>query len=155
MVELLIVIAIIGILAGTVLPRLFNQTEQGRSSEASNMLGAIRQLEETANSKNGVYTAIPFTPPSGSAAEDALWEGLGIQNPNVNPNRYFDFAVTTPAAGQFLIKATRNPTNYTGVASAKMCLNNNATWSGNYIQTPENSNATPCNPDPLVEACCS
>ena len=160
LVELLITIAIIGILASLVLPRLFGPTEQGRSSEARNMLGSIRQLEESFhNGPSGNYVGVdpvPNTPPGPGDCgnSDAEWIGLGIQNPNQNnANQFFNYCLASPAPNnQFIIIATRNniPAGNPDAGNV-MCINNNGIWSGSYSQTPQNPGAA-C--DSNNELCC-
>ncbi|MDD5225878.1 MAG: prepilin-type N-terminal cleavage/methylation domain-containing protein [Candidatus Omnitrophica bacterium] len=55
--EVLIVIVILGILAGLVLPRYLGQEERGIVAEAVGMLSAIRQAEVAYHLEHSAYTA--------------------------------------------------------------------------------------------------
>jgi prepilin-type N-terminal cleavage/methylation domain-containing protein len=55
--EVLIVIVILGILAGLVLPRYLGQEERGIVAEAVGMLSAIRQAETAYHLEHSAYTA--------------------------------------------------------------------------------------------------
>ena len=160
LVELLITIAIIGILAAMILPRLFGPTEQGRSSEARNMLGAIRQLEEAYRSGaagDGNYLHIPNA--NTDAAAIALWVQLGMENPNLSPG-YFSYhaeAINGATPPTLLVHAVRNDVPADNPDSTKqMCLNNLGIWSGNYPQSPKNPDGCECgDPNcPGPEPCC-
>ena len=54
--ELLIVVIIVGILAGVALPQFSNMTRRARQSEAQNMLGSILTAEALYYNENGVFT---------------------------------------------------------------------------------------------------
>ncbi len=162
--ELLIVIAIIGILAAAVLPRLFGPTEQARSSEARNMLGSIRQLElayrngpagEFLPIDNGgtIYTGTlaACNQTAGGATTD--WKTLGMADPNVSFNSYFTYCVFVPNPGELFIQAERiNSPSGTPEAGTIMGLNQDGEWSGNYTHTPQNPSGAcagpPCYPSP-------
>lgn len=103
--ELLITIAILGILASLTVPRLFPQTERARAGEAITILSAIRQGEEAFRLENGVYVAL------GAADPDIDWNQIGMENPNNNAD-FFDYDVTVGApATTFTATATRNNVN--------------------------------------------
>ena len=148
LVELLIVIVIIGILAAMVLPRIFGPTEQSRSTEARNMLGTIRQLEEAfRNGPSGTYMAINSNPPNCDdqvAISDYL--RLGITNPNLVGNTYFTYCVDNVSATTFRVVASRtNLALSQGVNAGDMlCLNQDGMWSGTYIHTPGNPGGVFC-----------
>ena len=156
LIELLITISIIGILAALALPRLWGPSEQSRSTEARNIMGAIRQLEEAyLNGPQGAYLDLNSDGNSNGACEEVgdgnPWLQLGMSDPNANPNSYFTYCVqvTGLLPGQFLIIATRTNIadngTYTGT---QMCLNQNSEWhpSGTnpYTYTPQNPQGITC-----------
>lgn len=95
LVEIIIVVVLIGILARIAIPRYFIIAEKGRSAEARNVLGAIRdaeiayQFEYNAWSFSFTQLQLPTLP--------------GACN---NPNYYFSYSVGPHASG-FLATATR------------------------------------------------
>jgi prepilin-type N-terminal cleavage/methylation domain-containing protein len=152
--EILITIAIIGILASLVVPQLTGHIERSRSAEARNMMGAIREAEEAFfNGPAGIFLDLNTDSNGNSSCEDGegtpanAWNAIGIADPNLNPNRYFGYCVdaTTNGPTQFQVIATRLGTsNYIG-------LNQNGVWSGTYEYAPENPGGYVC--DPTVELC--
>ena len=157
LVELLITITIIGILAAMVLPRMFGPTEQGRSTEARNMLGTIRQLEEAArNGPTGGYFDISN---GGPACEGPVtWEELGMTSPN-GVNNYFSYCVdtvdNTVTPPTFRIRAIRTNINASpSDTGSDICLNQNGVWSGAYSQVPQNPSGCACGAAGCPGPCC-
>lgn len=72
LIELLIVLAIIGILAAAAIPAYIGQQKKAERSEASSNLEALRLLEEQFFAENGAYTATA----AGEAAIRALLPGF-------------------------------------------------------------------------------
>lgn len=70
LIELMIVVAIIGILAAIAIPNFKNYSKRARQSEAKQELGNIRTLQEVYRSENGVYgstaAAVNWTTPTGT-----------------------------------------------------------------------------------------
>ena len=157
LVELLIVVAIIGVLASLILPRIFGPTEQSRSAEARNMLGAIRQLEEAA--RNGPNGYIEISDPAGIGCGNSDdWQQLGMENPNTNPNNYFTYCIDTVSATTFRARAVRKDLPAGSVPAGKtydICLNQAGIWStlqtSPYPAAPKNASV---NPDCTVPSCC-
>lgn len=145
--ELLIVIAMLAILAALILPRFTGSVEQGRASEAVGILNAIRMGEESYKNENGNYK---FLAVSDSNAD---WNEIGLDNPNSNANRFFNYSVEDPAvAGQILIVAERhnnppgNPFFNYGSPSAPtvIALNQAGIWSGHHPLRPQNASNCCC-----------
>ena len=132
--ELLIAIAILGILASLAIPRLFPQTERARVSEEINILSAIRQGEEAFRLDNGVYLALPAT------ATNADWNRIGMDNPNPPTARYATFVVTVGApATTFTATATRNGVDDAGGNVGRtITLNQAGIWGGTHPFVPRN-----------------
>ncbi len=130
LVELLVAIAIIGIMATLAIPRLTPQTERARSAEAVSILGAIRQGEESYFLENGVYQ------PLAAADPQATWNLIGMDNPTLTA-RYFVYLVTTTNAPAFTATATRNNTNDTNNNNGRtITLDNTGTFAGTHPNVP-------------------
>ncbi len=79
--ELIVVIIIVGVLAGLAIPRFSHTVEKSRIAEAINILQTLRDAQEVYNLENGVYAADPddldvtipasrnFQPPTVAAAD--------------------------------------------------------------------------------------
>lgn len=96
--EIIIVIIIIGVLAGLALPRFFKTVETTRATEALRILGNTRQAIERCFLISSTY--IPC------GAND--FSGLDIDNANADPQRHWDYAFSNLSATTYLITATRN-----------------------------------------------
>lgn len=122
--EIMIVLVIIGVLAGVALPKLFNRVEFARSAEAMASLGEIKgAIEACAMSANNNfsgcidYAAIDMADPS--------------YNASTNATAYFSYAFIT-APNSFQIVATRN-TMDNGSAGDTITLARNA--NGAFIRS--------------------
>ena len=131
LVELLITIAILGILASVAVPRLFPQTERARSGEAITILSAIRQGEEAFTLENGVYIALA------ASDTDVDWNQIGMDNPNNNADFFaYAVAVGNPAT-TFTATGTRNNVNDGGGNNGKtITLNNAGDFGGTHPFAP-------------------
>jgi prepilin-type N-terminal cleavage/methylation domain-containing protein len=101
--EILIVMIIIGVLAGAALPQLFRRVESVKAGEALENMGAVKHaIEACAMARDNNFTAcndfaiLGMTDPSYSATTNAA--------------AHFSYAITT-AAGSFQILSTRNTTD--------------------------------------------
>ena len=117
--ELLIVIAVLGILAGMAVVKLNPQAERARAGEAVTLLTIIRQAEESYRfDHNGAYQ-----PVSGDAT-DADWDAIGLTNPNQAGGPFHYFVPAGDAPPNFVAMAQRNPTanagNYAGTTIGLM-----------------------------------
>ena len=139
--EVLIVVAILGILASLAIPRLFPQTERARSAEAISMLSAIRQGEEAYRLEKGNYLAL-------TAAAGQPWNQVGMDDPNaVGVAGFFSYLVNTNNAAnppQFTARATRlnvNPggAQYSIAGSNLIGLSQNGFYCGDHPFTPTNA----------------
>lgn len=156
--ELLITIAIIGILAALAIPN-YLQGEAGRSSEAISQLSSIHLGERSYKINNANYAPVvsrvnngDIPCAAGTAAGDC-WDDLGIDDPEVNPNRYFDYQVTVDAGipNSFCAIATRNgtanpPANF---ANTTICIDQFGSYYGT---SPKSPRASP-NPPGATSGC--
>ena len=77
LIELMIVVAIIGILAAIAIPNFLNFRNKAKSAEAKSNLGAMRSCEETYNTEFEVYTACAVHPTSDVAVLDRTKQSWG------------------------------------------------------------------------------
>ena len=129
--ELLIAIAILGILASLALPRLFPQTERARVSEAVNTLGAIRQGEASYFLDHGVYFTVNAADPN------TTWNNIGMDNPN-NQSVYFTYSVAAGSpATTFVATGTRTAVNDGGGNVGRtVTLTDAGIWGGTHPSRP-------------------
>ena len=101
--EIIVVIIILGVLAGLALPRLFSNIEFSRSAEALNSISAIRgSVERCAMIAGDVYAGCTSFAPGGT---------LDLDDPALEAGAHFTYVVAPgAAAGDYAITATRNAT---------------------------------------------
>ena len=87
LIELMIVVAIIGILAAIAIPNFLQYQLKSKQSEAKVNLGAIKTSEIAFNAERGCFLGIPF-PPLGVATPavntktiPVTWPGTGLYGP--------------------------------------------------------------------------
>ena len=96
LIELMIVIAVVGILAALALPSYFDSVRKGRRSEAVAALAQVQQAQERWRANNAAYTtALAASAPS----------GLGIDLSN-NPDRLYNLSVDEATATGYTATAT-------------------------------------------------
>ena len=85
LIELMIVVAIIGILAAIAIPNFLQYQMKSRQSEAKTNLGAIRTSELSFSAERGCFigsatwpTAAPFPPLGGTKTTPVAWSPLGV-----------------------------------------------------------------------------
>jgi type IV pilus assembly protein PilA len=85
LIELMIVVAIIGILAAIAIPNFLTYQMKSRQAEAKTNLGAIRTSELSFSAEKGCYlgvatwpTAAPFPPAPGAKTTPVAWAPLGV-----------------------------------------------------------------------------
>ena len=104
LIELMIVVAIIGILAAIAIPNFLNYQKKAKTSEAKTNLGAIRTSEEAYKAENDRYmAAAPY--PGAPATAKQPWvvaDSGGFNTIGFAPsgNVYYEYAVQTFAASQ-------------------------------------------------------
>ncbi len=104
LIELMIVVAIIGILAAIAIPNFLRFQLKARSSEGKVNVAAIRTAEVAYNSEFGTFVTALVTPTAGIAANGAK-QPFGVPDPGFDTlgwapegNVYFVYAVNTPGA---------------------------------------------------------
>ena len=105
--ELLAVISIVGVLAGTAITQYGRTIEKSRGAEARQVLGVIRSL---ALAHWNEYSSLTVAP-AFSNAEANIGTAVG-QIPSAPRNsHYFTYAVNAPAANSVTMSATRCSNN--------------------------------------------
>jgi prepilin-type N-terminal cleavage/methylation domain-containing protein len=74
LIELMIVVAIIGILAAIAIPNFFRMHMRSKTSEAKTNLASIRTAEEGYFAEHSVYVAAPQNPPGAPVARKRPWQ---------------------------------------------------------------------------------
>ena len=101
LIELMIVVAIIGILSSIAIPRLASHQLRTKTTEAKTNLGAIRVAEEANFSENGVYLAANAEPAVIPGANPANFDAAGSDYVSIGwapeGRVYFSYAVTIAA----------------------------------------------------------
>ena len=102
LIELMIVVAIIGILAAIAIPNFLRFQLKASASEAKANLGAIRTAEEAYFSEFGVYVAAAAHPAAVPGSTKAVWNpaaGNGFNTIGWSPtgNVYYQYAVSVGA----------------------------------------------------------
>ena len=104
--EIIVVIIILGVLAGLALPRLFSNIEFSRSAEALNSISVVRQSIERCGLMRGSYATcnsfanLDAADPGGEAGTHFVYTIVGVTD-NSNANGQV-------VSGNYTITATRN-----------------------------------------------
>ena len=101
--ELMVVVIIVGALAGIALPRFFNTVEYIRSAEAVVGISAIRSSIERCYLETMDYSKCLFKKNPGKITN------IDVQDPGDSPNAHFSYKKQQPPPKKFFsIIATRN-----------------------------------------------
>ncbi|MBU0634267.1 MAG: prepilin-type N-terminal cleavage/methylation domain-containing protein [Candidatus Omnitrophica bacterium] len=103
--ELVLVVVIIAVLLSIAVPSYIDTVEKARAREAKATLSAMIAAEQMYAAERREYLQVNSTNP-GTQIEDELWEAIGLDNPNKNPNRAFDYHLTA-GTGVCTATATR------------------------------------------------
>jgi prepilin-type N-terminal cleavage/methylation domain-containing protein len=103
LIELMIVVAIVGILAAIAIPQYTNYVYRAKRTEAMSMLSSIKVAQETYRALKDCYAPVARNPPSAAEATRRDWV-FGILLPNApcdDPTpRSFDDNNVRPASSQ-------------------------------------------------------
>jgi prepilin-type N-terminal cleavage/methylation domain-containing protein len=120
LIELMIVIAIIGILAAVAIPSYQNYTKRAKASEAKILLDAIRTNEETYKAEYNVYTT----------------SNTLLGNPSVN-KKFYTYAIVA-ATTTFTATASGSSTGTGAGLSGTWTLNQSGILSGTAVTSGNN-----------------
>ncbi len=95
LIELMIVIAVVGILAALALPSYFDSVRKGRRSEAIAALAQVQQAQERWRANNAAYT---------TALAASAPNGLGIDTTRLD--RLYNLSVEAASATGYTLSAT-------------------------------------------------
>lgn len=102
LIELMIVVAIIGILAAIAIPNYLRYQLKAKTSEAKTNLGAIRTSEESYKAENDQYMAATVDPATAPSSLKQTWDKtvVGFDNIGFQPagQVYYQYAVDAVAA---------------------------------------------------------
>ena len=103
LIELMVVVAIIGILSSIAIPLLATHQLRTKSTEAKTNLSAIRVAEEAAFSETGLYLAAnaepPFIPGANASTFDTAGSDYAILGWNPEGRVFFSYAVAISPDG--------------------------------------------------------
>ncbi|MGA1874317.1 MAG: type IV pilin protein [bacterium] len=108
LIELMIVVAIIGILSAIAIPNFVNFRYKAKTSEAKANLGAIRSCEESYKAEMETYLACPVTPAAVPGITKADFTGGGVTAFNTigfepSGQIYYQYAVAQDPNGTSLL----------------------------------------------------
>ena len=135
--ELMIVVAIIGVLAAIAYPAYINSTRTANRTDAVRAMTVMSQTLERCYSQNYAYStsAGGTTYPSGAAVPACT----GALASGSSPNGYYTIAVAVPALNQYTITATPLKSPQTGDTQCQSMTINQA---GVQAATDSSSNNT-------------
>lgn len=110
LIELMIVVAIIGILAAIAIPNFMNYQCKARQSEAKSNLGAIRVAQETYMAEKNTYA---------DAIGDIAWEAKGTTD--------YTYSITAGTSSAFTAQATA--ANFKGTDTDTWTIDQDGTLS--------------------------
>jgi len=112
LIELLIVIIIVGVLAGIGMPLFFRNAERAQGAEALNILGTIKRLQDAC--------AMQY---DGDRTNCNTWDAIGMSDPNTANNSHFSYTLGVPGE----VTATRNSRDSGGMAADYIRFNADGT----------------------------
>ncbi|MDY7033105.1 MAG: prepilin-type N-terminal cleavage/methylation domain-containing protein [Thermodesulfobacteriota bacterium] len=139
LIELMIVVAIIGILAAIAIPNFVNYQRRAKTSEARTNLGAIRTSEEAYASTADTYLACAANPAAIPGVNKATWDSAGGETVG-----WVDIGYEPKGDIYYQYEAT-SASNTTFTASAEGNLDGDAICS-RYIIDQDGNTGTPTNP---------
>ncbi len=117
--EIIVVIIIIGILAGLALPRFFRTAEYSRATEALANLSSLRQAMNRCYLISGTYVGCNLT-------------NLDVPDPSTTPGSHFTYTADPLllTATTFSLVATRNSIDGSGASGNYISIDQDGTKAG-------------------------
>lgn len=119
LIELMIAVAIVGILAAVAIPSYMSQTRKNRRADAFSAITAIEQAEERWRANNTSYT---------SALTTASPNGLGLSS--TSTGGYYTLAVSATSGTGYTVTATavsgKSQASDTGCTTLEVVVSNGA-----------------------------
>jgi type IV pilus assembly protein PilA len=103
LIELMIVVAIVGILAAIAIPNFIGMQKRAKTTEAKSNLGEIWTLQEAYRAENDTYVAPGASLPAGTYDGSTGWADLGFYPKGTT--RY-DYSVTGATGTTFTCQAS-------------------------------------------------
>ncbi|MCL6583093.1 MAG: prepilin-type N-terminal cleavage/methylation domain-containing protein [bacterium] len=128
MIELMIVVAIIGILSAIAIPNFLNFRMKAKTSEAKSNLGAIRSCEEAYHAEHETYKATTASPESVPGRTPVAWEDKGgFSDIGFRPTGqvYYQYEVSVASATAFEATAKGDLDGDSTTATYKITESNN------------------------------
>ncbi|MBI4845356.1 MAG: prepilin-type N-terminal cleavage/methylation domain-containing protein [Candidatus Omnitrophica bacterium] len=101
--ELMLTVVIIAILVSIAIPSYIDTVERARAREAVATLQTVRSAELTYAAERRTFINL---------TDNDRWAMIGLENPNNNAERSWDYDTTNVGAGTVTVRATRNSGRY-------------------------------------------
>jgi len=105
LIELIMVVIVIGILVSIAVPTYLDTVERTKSKEAIATLQSILAAERNYAAERRVFRPA-------AQADDSAWLSIGMDNPNNNSERAFNYVINSSTDTDFIASATRNSGPY-------------------------------------------
>lgn len=142
LIELMIVVAIIGILAAIAIPNFLRFQLKAKSSEGKVNLAAIRTAEESFFAEYGSYVSSVPSPPATAANQKTNFfhpnqgEGFDMVGWQPEGDVYFNYQVTTTTAGNMFLASAAADIDASGAFQIWGYRTDNMTGDGATHDTP-------------------
>lgn len=132
LIEILVVVAIVGILAAVALPAYTDYVRRGKITEGTSGLSELRLRAEKWFADNRTYQAVPA---SGSTP--------GFTQ-TIQGSRYFTFACTAPTANTFTCTATGGTASDPSMTGFAYTIDQSNVRGSTFTSVPGWNNSTTC-----------
>ena len=106
LVELMLTVMVIAVLVSIAIPNYINTVERARAREARATLESMRAAEHSYAAERRQFISL-------TTGGDTAWEAIGLENPNNNANRSWDYTLSASGAN-FSGTASRRSGPYSG-----------------------------------------
>jgi len=116
LIELMIVVAIIGILAAIAIPNFLNYQLKAKTAEAKTNIGAIRTSQEAYKAENDAYQVCTASPVAAGTSQKADWVDAGAAGSSFTDLGY------SPAGQVYYIYECVVGANTAGIAAQELAI---------------------------------